>query len=69
MIAGGEGGISSRIDIFDGTNWETFPNGLNEARHGTGLAVDCARGKMYIASGSPNGGGGQTYSLEIYTPA
>jgi N-acetylneuraminic acid mutarotase len=69
MIAGGEGGLSGRIDIFDGTYWDTFMSALNEPRHGTGLAVDCARGKIYIASGSPNGGGGQTYSMEIYTPS
>jgi hypothetical protein len=69
IVAGGERSISGRVDIFDGTNWQTFANGLNDSRHGTGLAVDCIRNKIYIASGAPNNGGGQTTSLEIYTPA
>jgi hypothetical protein len=69
LIAGGEGNLSNRVDVFDGTRWQTFTNGLKVARHGSGLAVDCARNRIYIASGSPNNGGGKTLSMEIYTPA
>lgn len=68
IVAGGERDISSRVDVFDGTNWETFTNGLIDSRHGTGLAVDCQRNLIYIASGSPKDGGGTTTSMEIYTP-
>jgi len=69
LIAGGERNLSDKVYAFDGKNWITFTNGLNTARHGSGLAVDCSRNKIYIASGSPNGGGGNTNSMEIYTPA
>jgi hypothetical protein len=69
IVAGGERSISSRVDVFDGTRWQTFTNGLVDSRHGTGLGVDCTRNRIYIASGAPNNGGGQALSLEIYTPA
>jgi hypothetical protein len=69
IVAGGEGNISSRVDVFNGSTWQTFTNGLIDSRHGSGLAFDCVRNLIYIASGSPNGGGGQTKSMEIYTPA
>ena len=49
IVAGGERSISSRVDVFDGQNWQTFTNGLNDSRHGTGLAVDCVRNRIYIA--------------------
>jgi len=68
MIAGGESDLTNRVDIFDGTTWESFDNGLNQARHGTGLAVDCQRNLIYIASGSPENRAGRTKSLEIYYP-
>lgn len=57
ILAGGERQLEDRVDVFGGQNWETFTNGLNVARHGSGLAVDCVGNKIYIASGSPNGGG------------
>ena len=69
IIASGERTLVNRVDVFDGKSWQTFQNGLNVARHGSGLAVDCARNKIYIAAGSPNGGGGTTDTMEIYTPA
>ena len=68
MVAGGERDLTNRVDVFDGTTWESFDNGLNQARHGSGLAVDCEQNLIYIASGSPNGGGGNTNSMEIYYP-
>jgi len=66
IIAGGERDLTNRVDVFDGTTWQSFDNGLNQARHGSGLAIDCQRNLIYIASGSPNGGGGNTNSMEIY---
>jgi len=68
IIAGGESDLTNRVDVFDGTTWETFDNGLNQARHGSGLAIDCQRNLIYIASGSPKNRGGNTNSLEIYFP-
>jgi len=69
IVAGGEKGLTGCVDVFDGTKWKTFANSLNAAQYGTGLAIDCVREKIYIASGSIAGGiGGRTDSLEIYTP-
>ena len=48
IVAGGERSISSQVDVFDGQNWQTFTNGLNDSRHGTGLAIDCERNRIYI---------------------
>jgi len=76
IIAGGKRGgdrerdMINQVDVFDGKKWETFKNSLKTARHGSGLAVDCKRNKIYLASGSRQGGsGGKEYSMEIYTPA
>jgi hypothetical protein len=69
IVAGGERIISNRVDVFDGSTWQTFQNGLIDSRHGTGLAVDCVRNLIYLASGgSENGGGRVSTSLEIYAP-
>lgn len=54
MVAGGEdeSGVLSEVSVFDGTVWEEFPS-LQVARHGTTtVAVDCACGQLYFASGT-----------------
>jgi hypothetical protein len=61
MVAGGESGedggkAHDEVSVFDGTSWEEFPS-LIVARHGTGLAVDCSCGQIFIAGGSPIEGG------------
>lgn len=59
FMAGGEGdGIAhSSFDAFDGNKWIRLAY-LNQARHGTGLAVDCVCNTIYIASGSGAPGNG-----------
>jgi Kelch motif len=58
MVAGGEGFAQawSRVDVFDGFEWKTAAS-LQTARHGTGIAVNCAANEIYIASGSGAQGG------------
>jgi hypothetical protein len=68
VVAGGERGISSRVDAFDGTRWVTFQNGLVDSRHATGLAIDCVCNLIYIAAGSTSNGGAPINTLEIYYP-
>jgi len=69
-IASGEKPSRTRIDVFDGTNWETFTNELATTRHGSGLAVDCVRNKIYLAGGTKSGGSTNNLdTMEIYTPA
>jgi len=70
MVAGGEGFGKAwdQVDVFDGTAWETVES-LQTARHGTGLAVDCACNQIYIASGSGDQGGSpELMSTETYFP-
>jgi len=70
VIAGGERPGTQRVDVFDGTKWETFADQLTTSRHGSGLAVDCARNKIYLAGGTKNGGSANNLdTMEIYTPA
>lgn len=74
MVAGGEGRFRKafdRVDVFDGTSWETLAP-LQRARHGTGLAVSsCKRcGHIFIASGSgARGGTPELNSTERYIPS
>ena len=71
IVAGGEGNgkAYNQGDIFDGSSWSTI-DGLNEERHGTGLAVDCECKQFHIASGaSEQGGGPLLNSLETFTMA
>ena len=68
MIAGGEGFGQAwdNVDVFDGHSWATL-NSLNVARHGTGLAVNCACNQIYIASGAAaQGGRAETKSVETF---
>jgi hypothetical protein len=68
LVAGGEGfgAAWKNFDLFNGTHWITLPS-MNRARHGTGLAVDCVCGAIYIASGANTAGGGAEFnSLETF---
>jgi N-acetylneuraminic acid mutarotase len=71
MIAGGEGPkvVYSDVHVFDGTTWVQMPN-LSQARHGSGLAVDCScasSNKVLLPSGSGGPKGGPLlFSLEAY---
>lgn len=70
MVAGGEGfgRAWDQVDVFDGAEWETIAS-LRTARHGTGLAVDCACNQIHIASGSGDQGGKpELMSTETYFP-
>lgn len=69
FVAGGEGSgrAWNLFDMFDGTKWYRLAN-LTIGRHGTGLAVDCSRRSVYIASGSAGEGGGpEIRSVEVFT--
>jgi N-acetylneuraminic acid mutarotase len=71
IVAGGEGFNKawSNVDVFDGSSWTTLDN-LNVARHGTGLAVDCACNQIHVASGAGSQGGGKEIaSVETYFPS
>jgi hypothetical protein len=68
IVAGGERSISSRVDVFNGTHWKKFQNGLIDSRHATGLAVDCVCNQIYIAAGSAWDGGVPINTTEIYFP-
>jgi hypothetical protein len=59
IVVGGEseGQAHSEVSVFDGQDWHEDWPALLQARHGTGLAVDCLRQALYIASGSPHEGG------------
>jgi Malectin domain len=65
MVAGGEGFKKAwnNVTSFDGTSWTILPN-LQQARHGTGLAVSCDCYQIHIATGSPRAGGGMVNSTE-----
>lgn len=71
MVAGGEGDDKafSDVDLFDGTKWISGPP-LQEARHGSGVAVgSCECGLITIASGAENQGGAKELtSVETYFP-
>lgn len=70
MVAGGEGAgqAYSRVDVFDGSEWEE-PSFLVRARHGSGLAIDdCECANIYIASGSgAQGGNPELTSTEVFS--
>lgn len=71
MVAGGEGYLQAwdRVDVFDGSSWQTIGS-LQTARHGSGLAIDCACNHIHIASGSgAQGGSPEMNSTETYFPA
>ena len=71
MVAGGEGygQAWANVEVFDGDVWDVW-NPLNEARHGTGLAVFCGCNEIYIASGSGDQGGFPELSTtERYVPS
>ena len=71
MIAGGEGPrvVFNDVHVFDGTTWVQMPN-LIQARHGSGLAVDCScsgSNKVFLPSGSGGPKGGPLlFSVEAY---
>lgn len=68
LIAGGEGSgrAWNRFDAFDGKRWIQLSN-LTIGRHGTGLAVDCQRNSIFIASGAAaQGGGPEIRSVERF---
>jgi hypothetical protein len=71
MIAGGEGPkvVYSDVHVFDGTTWAQMPN-LSQARHGSGLVVDCScasSNKVLLPSGSGGPKGGPLlFSVEAY---
>jgi len=70
MVAGGEGYGQAwdQVDVFDGSAWETIAS-LETARHGTGLAIDCACQQIHIASGSGSQGGSpELHSTETLFP-
>jgi glucose/arabinose dehydrogenase len=64
IVAGGEGfgQAWNNVDVFDGTKWKSL-NGLNTARHGSGLAISCICNEFFIASGS----GAQQDTPELLT--
>jgi hypothetical protein len=68
IVSGGERSISSRVDVFNGTHWKKFQNGLIDSRHATGLAVDCVCNQIYMAAGSASDGGYPISTTEIYFP-
>jgi hypothetical protein len=71
IIAGGEGPgvVFSDVHVFDGKTWTTMPN-LIQARHGSGLSIDCScnsRKLIYLPSGSGGPKAGPLlYSVEAY---
>ena len=71
MIAGGEGPnvVFSDVHVFDGTTWVQMPS-LSQARHGSGLAIDCrctSSTKVFLPTGSGGPKGGPLlYSVEAY---
>jgi large repetitive protein len=70
ILAGGEGfgQAFANVDVFDGTTWTTWPS-LQIARHGSGLAVDCACLQIYLASGAATQGGAKEIaSVETFFP-
>lgn len=61
LVLGGESGAQesahAEVEAFDPKtgHWESLPK-LHQGRHGTGVAV--AKGKLWVAAGSANRGGG-----------
>lgn len=73
VVAGGEGfgQAYTDVDYFDGKTWLSDRHqNLNQARHGTGLAVGpCNCPRLYIASGGGNQGGGSDIdTTEVMKP-
>ena len=75
MVAGGEGGSKAskkeawaNVDVFDGKSWVSI-DGMNIARHGSGLAVDCICKQIHIAGGAATQGGrNEITSVETLFP-
>lgn len=72
MVAGGEGAGKAyrRVDVFNGTTWESAPK-MTRARHGSGLAIcSCSCGHIFVPSGSGSQGGSpELPTTEQYIPA
>lgn len=66
-IAGGERPGEPVVEVFDGESWTTMTD-VNNKRHGSSLAVDCLRNKIYLAAGTLQGGSQDNLdTMEIYS--
>lgn len=71
LVIGGESGSQvaahSEVEAFDTKSgkWEALPS-LKQGRHGTGAVI--INGKIYIAAGSGNRGGGpELNDIEVWS--